>query len=191
MKKITPRIFVLAAIVGIFSMSAFAQAVFTTDIWGQPVNQNFFNTQDDVYLNGGPNNGNAAGLEPNTAYYFQVTDPSGKTLLSNDYAECRMAVTDSNGRLASPFTPLSPLFSGCLSNNGQNQHNAGEASEFPGVFGVQLAPFDETPNNGGVYKVWLISVDDAEIGPDGKSLSFKNSSAKTDTFKVLNYNHGD
>ncbi len=176
MKKITPRIFVLAAIVGIFSMSAFAQAVFTTDIWGQPVNQNFFNTQDDVYLNGGPNNGNAAGLEPNTAYYFQVTDPSGKILLSNDSAECRIAVTDSNGRLAGP------VLDGC-------HHNQGHALEFPGVVGVQLAPFDPTPNNGNVYKVWLISLADAEIGDDGKSLSFKNSSAKTDTFKVLDYKY--
>lgn len=171
MKKITPRIFVLVAIIGIFSMSAFAAGIFTTDRWGYSVNENFFDRDSDVYLNGGPNNTNAAGLEPNATFYFQVTDPSGKTLLSVLPATCRQVTTNAEGRLNGP------VVNGC-------NHIAGELDVLSGTTGVQLAPFNPTPNNGGVYKVWLIPTDEADIGEDGISLSFRNSSAKTDTFKV-------
>lgn len=41
-----------------------------------------------MYLNGGPQNANGPGL-PEGLYYFQVTDPSGGTLLSTDNAVCR------------------------------------------------------------------------------------------------------
>ena len=62
-------------------------AIFTTLVDGSSVNHNIYNAKQDVYLNGGPNSPNApctaAGL-PNGDYYFQVTDPSGKILLSTD-----------------------------------------------------------------------------------------------------------
>jgi len=174
MKKITPRIFVVAAIVAMFSMSAFAAGIFTTDRWGNAVNDNLFDLDRDVYLNGGPNNTNAAGLEPNATFYFQVTDPSGKTLLSILPAVCRQVTTDAEGRLNGP------VVNGC-------NHSAGEVDVFTGSVGVQLAPFNPTPNNGGVYKVWLIPVEKADIGDDGISLSFRNSAAKTDNFKLRVY----
>src|SRR5258707_113990 len=66
-------------------------AIFTTDASGVPVNLNIYQAKEDVYLNGGPGinaPAGAAGLPAGT-YYFQVTDPSGKTLLSSDDVSCR------------------------------------------------------------------------------------------------------
>src|SRR5229473_4618674 len=69
-------------------------AIFTTDITGGVVNQNSYATKcgaTGVYLDGGPGPSapaTAAGL-PDGDYYFQVTDPSGKTLLSTDAVKFR------------------------------------------------------------------------------------------------------
>jgi hypothetical protein len=81
---------------------SFAGAIYDTEITGTEVNQNIYTSKDDVYLNGGPQNRNAAGLEDGT-YYFQVTDPSGATLLSEDLAVFRQ-VKVVNGRLAGTDT---------------------------------------------------------------------------------------
>ena len=62
-------------------------AIFTTLMDGSAVNHNIYEYKDDVYRNGGPRSPNAtctsAGL-PDGDYYFQVTDPSGKHILSAD-----------------------------------------------------------------------------------------------------------
>src|SRR6266581_847524 len=66
-------------------------AIFTTDSTGTTVNGNIYDHCCDVYLNGGPGPHapcTAAGL-PNGDYYFQVTDPSGATLLSTDAITAR------------------------------------------------------------------------------------------------------
>src|SRR5438552_15968366 len=66
-------------------------AIFTTDMNGAEVNANTYLSKDLVYLDGGPGPHapqGAAGL-PDGTYVFQVTDPSGKTLLSTDPARCR------------------------------------------------------------------------------------------------------
>src|SRR5918912_1106464 len=66
-------------------------AIFTTDANGSEVNVNQYPSKEAVYLDGGPGIGapqTAAGLDDGT-YVFQVTDPSGKTLLSTDLAQCR------------------------------------------------------------------------------------------------------
>ncbi|MCJ7491552.1 MAG: hypothetical protein MUP15_05315, partial [Dehalococcoidia bacterium] len=67
-------------------------AVFTTTADGEIVNENVhYDSKIDVYLDGGPGPRapiTAAGL-PDGNYYFQVTDPSGKVLLSEDPAKCR------------------------------------------------------------------------------------------------------
>src|SRR5512136_1499488 len=63
-------------------------AIFTTLSDGSEVNLNQFPSKEDVYLDGGPGPGapqHAAGLD-NGIYVFQVTDPSGKVLLSTDAA---------------------------------------------------------------------------------------------------------
>src|SRR5512146_1442932 len=66
-------------------------AIFTTVADGTEVNLNQYAAKEDVYLDGGPGPGapaTAAGLDDGI-YVFQVTDPSGKYLLSQDPAKCR------------------------------------------------------------------------------------------------------
>lgn len=68
-------------------------AIFTTVSDGSEVNCNY-PSKDSVYLDGGPGPGapqHAAGLDDGT-YVFQVTDPSGRVLLSIDPAGCRRFV---------------------------------------------------------------------------------------------------
>src|SRR6478672_6622353 len=75
-------------------------AIFTSDASGVPVNLNHYADKRDVYLNGGPGVNapvDAAGL-PAGIYTFQVTDPSGKTLLSTDDPACRQVTVGADGR---------------------------------------------------------------------------------------------
>lgn len=143
-------------------------AIYTTNSSATAVNWNIYSTATDVYISGGPQNKNAAGL-PDGTYYFQVTDPSGKTLLSTDSADCRkLDVTD--GRVSGAA--------------GACPHSVGTTNPANGVTPVQLVPYSVTPNPGGEYKAWLIPVGKATLGSDGKTLTFARSDAKTDNFKV-------
>src|SRR5215207_9924777 len=86
-------LFAVAVIAMPHTVSAHAPsgAIFTTLADGSEVNLNQFPNREAVYLDGGPGPGapqTAAGLDDGT-YVFQVTDPSGKTLLSQDLAKCR------------------------------------------------------------------------------------------------------
>ncbi|MGB7200690.1 MAG: hypothetical protein WBD16_00315 [Pyrinomonadaceae bacterium] len=155
------------------SASGFSGAIYTTTFDGQAVNQNKYPSKDAVYLSGGPQNANANGL-PDGIYYFQVTDPSGATLLSIDSAVCRQLVVLS-GRVAGAVGPSCP-----------NPHQNGVPNSANGSTPVKLAPFADTPNPGGVYKVWLIRQGpDTTIAADGKHINFSRSDAKTDNFKVV------
>src|SRR5688572_8185010 len=114
-------------------------AIFTTLADGSEVNVNQFPSKQAVYLDGGPGIGapqTAAGLDDGT-YVFQVTDPSGKTLLSTDAAKCRQIVV-SHGIITGVVA------TGC-------QHLTGLDVDH-GATTVQLMPYLDTPNNGGVYK---------------------------------------
>src|SRR5262249_7906372 len=93
---------VLAAIALMPALTS-AAPIYTTDINGAVVNQNIFSAPQDVYLSGGPQNNHSNGLTPGV-YYFQVTDPSGKTLLSTDLAIDRMLVVNASGRIAGAYT---------------------------------------------------------------------------------------
>ena len=161
-------------------------AIFTTDSTGLEVNVNQYAAKPDVYLNGGPGVNapvGAAGLSPDGTYVFQVTDPSGKVLLSQDAAQCR-EVTVSGGVITGVTGPC--------------PHATG-LSLSPGEVTVQLCTppdpgscFNDTPNNGGVYKAWMTPL--AQYGCDvtvvdcGNSGGFKHgflpSDSKTDNFKV-------
>ena len=143
-------------------------AVYTTTKAGTAVNRNLYATTADVYVSGGPQNMNASGLADGT-YYFQVTDPSGKTLLSNDNAVCRQLLV-SGGRVSGPAGPC--------------PHAAGTFNAANGATPVQLAPYSQTPNRGAEYKVWLVPANKASIGADPKVLVFSNGNAKTDNFKT-------
>jgi hypothetical protein len=164
-------------------------AIFTTVEDGSEVNFNHYPSKEAVYLDGGPGPGapqHAAGLDDGV-YVFQVTDPSGKTLLSTDIAACRQ-FTVSGGIIVSTAPSSCPHQTGI-----DEDHNA---------VTVQLFPYDDTPNNGGVYKVWVTFLQDfldgcAELGvPNGLSVvdcgpktggnahGFVPAHSKTDNFKV-------
>ncbi len=149
--------------------AAVSGAVYTTTKDGTAVNQNTYGSTEDVYISGGPQNTNASGLTDGT-YYFQVTDPSGKTLLSSDNAVCRQ-LNVVNGRVDGATGPC--------------PHQNGTFNPANGALPVQLAPFSKTPNNGNEYKVWIVPTSAATISTsDAKVLVFKNNDAKTDNFKA-------
>ena len=150
-------------------------AIWTSLADGSTVNANIYTNKNDVYLNGGPQNG-GPGL-PEGIYVFQVTDPSGSTLLSSDNAGCRQATVGSNGRVSGVVT-----YGGC-------EHPTGTDTQ-SGATTVRLMPYNDTPNTGGEYKVWITPL--AEFGNCGGSLASVNQGqlfgfcgeTKTDNFKV-------
>src|SRR5262249_26087715 len=122
-------------------------AIFTTTVNGSEVNFNQYPSKPDVYLDGGPGPGapqTAAGLDDGT-YVFQVTNPNGKRLLSTDPARCRQFVV--TGGIITSVVPT-----GC-------EHFTGTDIDH-GARTVQLIPYDDTPNPGDVYKVWVTRVED-------------------------------
>lgn len=159
--------------VSVVAQGGFFGAIYTTLGDGQTVNQNVYESKDHVYLNGGPQNAQSQGL-PDGTYYFQVTDPSGKTLLSEDDAVCRQ-VEVVDGRMA-----------GASDASGACAHADATANDANGSIGVQLMPYADTPNNGGEYKVWLIrQTASTSIDPnDPRVIIFASRDAKTDNFKV-------
>ena len=150
-------------------------AIFTTDATGVPVNLNIYAAKEDVFLNGGPGINapdDAAGLPAGT-YSFQVTDPSGKTLLSSDAVACRQFTVDSSGRIQS------------VAPSGGCAHATGIDGEDLGIT-VQLFPYDDTPNNGGVYKVWVSPTSLLDCTAAGNKHCFVPRYSKTDNYKVRN-----
>src|SRR5438105_9400727 len=148
---------VLVSITSLLVMAAKPQpaltgAIFTTLVDGSEVNFNIYSSKADVYLDGGPGPGapqKAAGL-PDGTWVFQVTDPSGKTLLSTDPAKCRQ------------FTTSAGIITGVVAAGGC-QHATGTDIDH-GAATVQLIPYSDTPNPGGEYKVWVTLVDDYITG---------------------------
>lgn len=176
-RKLFPFVFTVAVLVLGLPTVATAQpisgAIFTTDSSGVPVNLNIYDAKEDVYLNGGPGINapdDAAGLPAGT-YSFQVTDPSGKTLLSTDDVTCRQFTVDESGVIQS------------VAPSGACAHATGSDGEDAGLT-VQLYPFDDTPNRGGVYKVWVTPTELLDCGAPGNKHCFVPSHSKTDNFKV-------
>jgi hypothetical protein len=128
-------------------------AIFTTDSTCTQVNQNIFDNKDDVYIDGGPAHPGAAGL-PDGSYCVQVTDPSGQTVLGLSDPG---AVTVVGGEFVQCYQLSSILKTGSS--------------------GFTVPGYDDTPNPGGEYKVW-VSTD----------CNFDNNSSKTDNFQVNNTN---
>jgi hypothetical protein len=142
-------------------------AIFTTDVNGTFVNANIYEAKEDVYLNGGPRSPKApctaAGL-PDGYYAFQVTDPSGQTVLSTDDLSQRIVQVYGGIIVASFGHPTGP----------------GKCSSVT----VQLVPFNDTPNPGGEYKVWMAPI---TINSNGTFTfgGFVPNQSKTDNFKVV------
>jgi hypothetical protein len=162
-------------------------AIFTTNSNGTVVNGNQYDSPCSVYLDGGPGPhapAHAAGL-PDGDYYFQVTDPSGKTLLSTDPV--------SNRR----FTVASGVITAFDGIGGPAHATYPNQNDLVGVT-VALAnsscpaDFLASPNNGGAYKVWVTPMSsfigdptmvDSSCGT-GCFHGFVPSASKTDNFKV-------
>lgn len=150
----------------------FFGAVSTSTADGSAVNANLYATKDAVYLKGGPQNTQSQGL-PNGTYYFQVTDPSGATLLSTDPAVCRQVQV------------VGGVITGAASAAGACAHSNGIFNPATGATPVKLMPFNDTPNNGGEYKLHLIrQTSTTSVGADGLTLKFQSKDSKTDNFKV-------
>ena len=148
-------------------------AIFTTDVSGVPVNLNHYAAKEDVYLNGGPGINapdDAAGLPAGT-YSFQVTSPSGKTLLSTDDVSCRQFTVDASGVIQS------------VAAGGACAHATGISGDDNGIT-VQLFPYNDTPNPGGVYKVWVTPTELLDCDAPGNKHCFVPGDSKTDNFKV-------
>ena len=163
-------------------------AIFTTDQNSTFVNGNVYDTATDVYLNGGPRPNapcTAAGL-PNGDYYFQVTDPSGKVLLSYEFVDgANHPIVDISQRKVNVTNGLMKSYSGT------RYKGIGKCS---GAITVELFPYLRTPNPGGEYKVWMTPVDDYACGGVSNQndctigfFGFIPSKSKTDNFKVIDY----
>lgn len=164
--------------------AAVSGAIFTTLADGSAVNANIFSAKCDglgVYLDGGPGPNapqGAAGL-PDGDYFYQVTDPSGKTLLSTDAQRYRR-FTVTAGIISSRVTPAVA-----------GDHQTGVDVDH-GAVTIELCPFLDTPNNGGEYKVWVTPVasfaGNANLVDNGYNPGFFHgflpAASKTDNFKV-------
>jgi hypothetical protein len=162
-----------AAIAGPTSAAPLDGAIWTSLADGSSVNANKYEAKTDVYLNGGPQNcGGSNGL-PDGDYYFQVTDPSGATLLSSDAIKFRQVKV------------VNEVISGV---SGSGNHAVGTAG-CNGGLPVQLMPFDDTPNNGGEYSLDLAPIGEVaacEGFDEDEPFNFLdcNTSSKNDNFKV-------
>jgi len=136
-------------------------AIWTSTFDGGRVDANIYAAKTDVYLNGGPTNCAGNGLDDGD-YYFQITDPPGKILLSTDSIEDRR-VTVINGKVSSYSGP-------------HNTH--------PGVCGlmVQCTPYLDSPN--GEYKAWMTPVYAYDASKGSYSFGFGTATSKTDNFRV-------
>jgi len=145
-------------------------AIFTTDKTGLLVNGNIYEYGTDVYLSGGPGPNappTAAGL-PDAEYYFQVTDPPGKKLLSTDDIKERKFLVEG----------------GIITKYLGTTHKWNAVPEIPGAIVIQLWPFDKTPNKGGVYKAWATPVEDYDPKDSHSFWGFIPKYSKTDNYKV-------
>lgn len=146
-----------------------AGAIFTTVEDGSRVNANIYDAREDVYLDGGPGDQAPAGAAalPAGDYYFQVTEPAGKVLLSEDPIFMRRVRVSDDGVIVAASHHAT----------GVDVDHAAQ-----GALTVQLMPYAETPNNGGVYKVWMTPVRQYRDGRG--NFGFIHSWSKTDVFKV-------
>jgi hypothetical protein len=201
------RTVLLSVIAAAGALPAVAQvsgSIQTTLPTGATLQGSRYPSKTQVFFTAGPQNQKASGL-PDGRYYFQVTDPSGSTLLSTDPAACRQVVV-SGGRLAGAWDPvkqaLEPAGSPLDTANCEHASVAPTANSASGAAAMQVGGavracsidasgpdiLCNTPNPGGEYKLWLIAQSSAvgkcntTVNPDGFTLNFDRSCAKTDNF---------
>src|SRR5207253_703256 len=143
----------------------------------------------DAYLDGGhgPNAPARGAALAAGEYFFQITDPSGKNLLSTDVVNNRRFRVSADGVIVA-YTG----FGGPAHPTGIDQDHAAL-----GAITIRMAnstcptDFLDTPNNGGVYKAWATPVADfvgdstlVDNPSKGTFHGFVPSFSKTDNFKV-------
>jgi hypothetical protein len=236
--KIKRLIFIATALVLILGVSLVQAAgptgaIFTTTPDGGIVNENVrYEEKIEVYLDGGPGPNapqTAAGLDDGW-YVFQVTDPSGYFLLSKDPAKCRVfevedgiitrLVLPSEFGLDDTYEAGNKTYpchiqeepDGVAGPSGRHDTNT-DIDHGPPAIVVQLMPFGDTPNPGGVYKAWAEKYDtylnkdgDLEQVPEAikgrgskdcpnfcaerdQGFGPPNTDTKTDNFKVKRPGH--
>jgi hypothetical protein len=142
--------------------------VFVTTSAGVVPEGGLFASVQAPYLNAGPR-GNAkcsssSGGLADGEYYFQVTDPSGRMLLSSDAVQDR-SFRVAGGRIVSV----------------SNSH--GSASGRCSDFLVQLFPFATTPNREGDYKLWIVPANLFDSGRGG-AFGFPQKGSSTHSFRL-------
>ena len=142
------------------AMANISGAIFTTESTCNGTNVNMFDAKTDVYLDGGPHKIGSAGL-PDGYYYVQVTSPNGQ-LLGTTYGAAD----------PTPVHVTGDKFDTCY----QLWIILIKASD-----GTQ--GYDDTSNNGGVYKVWVTPAE--RFSPGSGKNGFINAWCKTDNFKVV------
>lgn len=160
-------------------------AIYTSAADGQTVNGNNYPSKSAVFLNGGPNNANCNGGDLDDGiYYFQVTSPDGDVLLSSDgIADRKFQVVDGIVAVNLGTHP-----------DAADDPGDGILPSSCGSNGIQLMPYDDTPNAGGVYKVWITRVEDFHAACDALPNAIPASDCglagfvpghiKTDNFRV-------
>jgi hypothetical protein len=173
MMKWQAKVFLVAGVLVLSAMlTAPAEAKLTGAIWttlcdGSRVDHNVYAAKEDVYLNAGPT-GESGAWVPDGDYYFMVTDPPGKTLLSTDTILQRKVQIE-GGKVLEPV-------------GGYTDHAYCEDSSRPGNFTIQLMPYDDSPN--GEYKLWITRVENWDPGAPGSKFGFIPSESKTDNYRV-------
>ena len=192
---------VIAAAAALPAVAQVSGSIRTTLPTGAPLQGNVYPSKARVFFTAGPQNPKASGL-PDGRYYFQVTDPSGSTLLSNDPAACRQVVV-SGGRLAGAYDPVTQALepAGTALDTAHCEHasavSAGGAAAVQVGGAVRACSNGDgsdilcnTSNAGGEYKLWVIAQSSAvnkcntAVNPDGFTLAFDRSCAKTDNFRT-------
>lgn len=143
--------------------------VFVSTSGGVVPDDGLFQTAQAPYLNAGPR-GNAkcssssGGLKDDGDYYFQVTDPSGRVLLSTDSIEDRRFRV-SGGRIVSVSESHGSVSGRCRD-----------------VL-VQLFPFTTTSNREGDYKLWIVPANLYDARRGG-AFGFPQKGSATHNFKL-------
>jgi hypothetical protein len=139
-----------------------------------PVNCNAYTAKEDVWLNGGP----SQGLSTAGTYFFTVLDPGGQGD-PNDLSAGNLSYSDTytagGNYTAREFTVDGSGNITGLVNPGTHAFDSGSGK-------IELAPFDDTANPGGVYIMAICF-----LGPTGGTfnLPVNPSSCKYDAFRVV------
>ena len=189
----------VAMFVAIGATPAFANlsgAISATMFDGSRVASNVFSTKFDVFLSGGagPNAPAAAQGLTEGWYVYQVTDPTGRTLLSPGPVGNRRFHANSHGFI-DDVKGLNPCPDGVSCEPLTGNYTVEVDGQSFTALTVHLGGYGNTPDPGGVYKVWAMLESDflaANGGESALALSdppahvhgFIPTKSKMESFKV-------